>query len=127
MLPRWHILYGALFVIVIWLFVPNINPLYLIIIFLSSVIIDLDSYTNAIIKTKKIRGKKGDFRLFHTIEFHILIAIISLFFTPFLYVFIGMVFHSLLDAGEMLYRDQLYGGEFLLSSYFFKRFNLQKS
>ncbi len=139
MLPRWHIFYGLLFSFLIWIFSPSIDKFYLLLIFLSSVFIDLDHYIASVIKTGKIslfksfnyhkkrgieqlaekkRGirEKGDFHLFHTIEFHALIGIIGIFWQPFFYIFTGMIFHSLLDLIWLKKTDYLYRREF----FFFK-------
>ncbi len=135
MLPRWHILSGAIFSALIWFFSPYINPLYIIAIFLSSFLIDIDHYINASVKNnhpsllksfayyrklddrlemEKRRGirKKGDFHLFHTLEFHALIGFVGYFFPLFFYIFIGMVFHSLLDVADLVYTDRIYIREF---------------
>ena len=137
MLPRWHILYGAIFSLIIWLAVPNLNPLYIVLTFLASVFIDFDHYMCSVCKTKKISlfhsfryheklqkrefedraqgiRAKSDFHIFHTIEFHILIGILSFFWIGFFYIFIGMVFHSLLDIISLLYDDFMYVREFFL-------------
>jgi len=124
-LPRWHILLGGMFSLILWIAVPQISLTNLALVFLSSFLIDFDHYLASLIKTKKIRLKhsfeyhkdigiqqqkdlkkgikrKGDFHLFHTLEFHILIALLSIFFSPFLYIFIGMLFHSILDIISLI-------------------------
>jgi hypothetical protein len=135
MLPRWHILYGGLFTLLIWFFSQNLNPIYLILVFLSSFLIDFDHYIVAVHRTKKYRLKhsfnyhkeaekkflknkakgireKTDFHLFHTIEFHVLLALLGMIWIGFFYIFIGMFFHSLLDLFYMLYHDRFYAREF---------------
>ena len=52
MLPRWHVLFGALFTLLIWLIAPTTNKIYLLLIFLSSFLINVDHYMNAAIKGK---------------------------------------------------------------------------
>jgi len=97
MLPRWHILLGAVFSGLLWLAAPNISWFYIALMFASSVLIDFDHYLNSVIKTRRISlfhsfeyhkklakqeteekksglFRKGDFHLFHTVEFHILIG-----------------------------------------------------
>lgn len=146
MLPRWHILWGAVFTLIIWYFAPGINPGYLALIFLSSILIDFDHYVNASVKNKSLhlwsafeyykkmaiqqkkersRGirKRGDFHLFHTIEFHLLIGAIGLYSTPFFYIFIGMVFHSLLDLFYLINKDYLYRREYFLFNWLAKKFD----
>lgn len=144
MLPRWHILFGAIFTLLIWYFAPGLNWIYLALVFLSSVLIDLDHYISAAIKTKKwdlesaliyhknlgikeekerARGirKKADFHLFHTIEFHILIALIGIFWAPFFYIFIGLAYHSLLDLFYLIGKDYLYRREYFFFNWLGKK------
>lgn len=135
MLPRWHILYGAVFTAIIWFLVPETKIFYLVLIFFSSFIMDFDHYVASVLKTKKLflfhsfkyheeqRKKeladkkkgitgKGDFHFFHTIEFHIVVGLLALFWNGFFYIFIGMVFHSLLDLAWLLHMDRLYRREY---------------
>jgi len=136
MFPRWHIILGAIFTAVIWLVAPQINFSYLVLIFLSSVLIDLDHYICAVKNTKKlslknaithceklflnqkkeiskgIRRKFPEFHFFHTIEFHILLGLLSVFWIGLFYIFIGMVFHSLLDIFSMIRDNTFHSREF---------------
>ena len=137
MLPRWHILLGAIFTLILYIAVPEISLINLSLVFLSSFLIDFDHYLASLIKTKKLSLKhsfeyhkqvgikqqkdlekgiktKGDFHLFHTIEFHILIAVLSIFFNPLFYVFIGMLFHSLLDIISLLQTSLIHVREYFL-------------
>jgi len=61
--------------------------------------------------------RKGNFHLFHTIEFHALIFAIGWIFNPFLYVFTGMLFHSLLDLTDLTLRGEVYSREFLVMNW----------
>ena len=137
MLPRWHILLGVIFTFVIWFFAPYTRWEYLALVFLASFLIDFDHYINAVIKSKKLslfqafhyhrklqekeiqeykKGirNKGDFHLFHTIEFQFVIGVIGIFWAPFFYIFIGMIFHSLIDLCYSLYKDRLYRRNYFL-------------
>ncbi len=137
MLPKFHILYGAIFTLVIWFFAPSISYFYLSLIFLSSFLIDFDHYIAGAIKIKSINFSKvvkysynlmykqmadskkgikkvGDFYLFHTLEFHLFVAVLGIFFIPFFYIFIGMTFHSLLDLYDLIKRNQMYAREYFL-------------
>ena len=143
MLPRWHIFFGAIFTIIIWIAAPQTNLIYIALIFLSSFLIDFDHYLNVAIKTRKVRlkhaleyhkhlgkieesenkkglRKRGDFHIFHTIEFHLLIAILAFLWTPFFYIFIGMIFHSLLDLFWLLLHDRFYRREFFFFNWVIK-------
>jgi hypothetical protein len=135
MYPRWHILFGAIFTLIIWIAIPGISFLPLTLIFLSSFLIDFDHYVVSAYKTKNLSLKnsfkyykddrikaekeiaqgikrKSDFHLFHTIEFHILIGLLSFFWIGFFYIFVGMMFHSMLDVAEMTKKRALHRREF---------------
>jgi hypothetical protein len=145
MIPRWHIFAGLLFSLFLWILFPSIGFFNLLIIFLSSFLIDFDHYLNAVIGTGKIGLKnafdyykkmiekwtyekihgireKRDMVLFHTIEFHVLILILSFFFPVFIYVLIGMVFHSVSDIIDMTLRDSLYIREYSFFLWLRKKF-----
>jgi len=144
MLPRWHVFWGAVFTAVLWYF-ARVDWIYLSLVFLSSVFIDLDHYIcgamrtrtlhfgqildyhkkmGKIQKTERDNGirKRGDFHLFHTIEFHILVASIGLFWIPFFYIFIGLVFHSLLDLFYLMNKNYVYRREYFFFRWVSKRF-----
>lgn len=144
MLPRYHILLGAIFTIVLYFLVPGVSLFYLGLVFLSSFLIDFDHYINAVKKNKSlsfgrsfeyykdlgIREKKeinagirrkSDFHLFHTIEFHALIGILGIFWIGFYYVFIGMIFHSLLDVLSLGYYGRFHRREYFLSNWIRKK------
>ena len=136
MLPRGHIIAGAIFTLIFWIIFPNINPGYIGLLFLSSIFIDIDHYLNAVYKTGKLgifhsfeyykihekiadeEHKKGirersDFQFLHTAEVHLIILLLGLFlWRGFLYIFIGMFFHSLCDIVFMARKDVLYTREF---------------
>ncbi|MCX8159235.1 MAG: hypothetical protein N3D20_03020 [Candidatus Pacearchaeota archaeon] len=137
MLPRWHILLGAIFSLLIWIIFPYISLFYVLMMFLSSFLIDFDHYLNAVRITKKFGffsalkfyerlqkkeekekefgiKKKGIFQPFHTIEFHIFVLALGLIHEVFVYVFLGMVFHSILDFAYLAYKDKLYKREYFL-------------
>jgi len=145
MLPRYHILLGALLTFFIWYFAPGLSWKYLSLIFAASVLIDFDHYVNAAMKTKKLslgsafnyhkslgvlqaveksRGirKKGDFHLFHTIEFHVVIALLGIFSMSFFYIFVGMAYHSLLDLFYLINKDYLYRREYFFFNWLAKKF-----
>ena len=145
MLPRWHILLGIILTALIWIFNPNINIIYPVLLFLSSVLIDFDHYAASCSKSKKIislkesfkyhedqkkrmlveksRGirKKADFHIFHTIEFQAIIGLFGFFWVGFFYIFLGMVFHSLSDLIYLLYKDFFYAREFFLFNWLRKK------
>ena len=144
MLSRWHIFYGSIFSLSIWLIVPQLKWYYVLFIFLSSFLINLDHYLYYLIKTKKIRlanyfdyrkkrilkekeenkkgiKTKGDLHIFHTLEFHILVGILSIFWMSFFYILIGMIFHSLLDIIYLVYNGLIYRREFFMTKWLYKK------
>lgn len=136
MLPRWHILFSIIFCVIFKLIAPDTSYVSLFLIWFASVFIDFDHYLAAgfmhkkwnpidaidhgyerrdkIIDEKSEFGmcEKGDFHIFHTIESHLIIGVIALFISPFYFLFIGMVFHSLLDLIWMVRHDVLDSREF---------------
>jgi len=140
MLPKAHIVLGAVFSVLIWILFPSIAWYNIILVFLSSFLIDFDHYMCSVLKNKSLslpkalkyyyalnkagdrefkRGikRKGDFHVFHTIEFHLLVLVLGFVFKPFFFVFIGMTFHSLLDIIDMNYKKRLYRREFFLCNW----------
>lgn len=144
MLPRWHIFLGAIFTISLYFLFPQTNLLNLLLIFLASFLIDFDHYVASVIKTRRLslthsfdyhrkalkqeiaekkKGirKRGDFHFFHTVEFHLLLGVIGIFFSPIFYIFIGMVFHSLLDLLSLAYTDRIYRREYFLFNWLYNK------
>ncbi len=136
MLPKWHILWGLIFALLFKISVPQTPYLFIFFIWFASVFIDFDHYLAAgiknndwrinkalehnyqkrdkILNSRKRRDlcEKGDFHIFHTLECHLFIGIIGIFFAPFFFIFIGMVLHSTLDIIWMVYHDVLKSREF---------------
>ena len=54
MLPRWHIIFGAIFTAIIWIFSPETKIIYLSLVFLSSVLIDFDHYLITLTNTNHV-------------------------------------------------------------------------
>jgi len=146
MLPKWHILFGAVFTTLIWFFIPSMPIIYLTSIFLASFLIDFDHYANALMKNKspslrkafeyhdkkreeelkeisKGIRRKGDFHLFHTIEFHAVIGLLGLIWSGFFFIFVGMLFHSLLDVSSLLFAGVFHRREFFFFSWAKKSLN----
>jgi len=126
MLVKYHILLGILFSFSLVYFF-NISPSAAVVIFLSSVLIDIDHYIlyicktrdfslknayNYSVKSKKIwlglspkkREKyKTSFMFLHGIEFLALLVALSFLSKFFFYIFLGVFFHLLADWLELLY------------------------
>lgn len=126
MIPKWHIIFGAVFSIIIY-FIFNITLIETLLIFFSSFLIDFDHYLwfifakkdinifksiRYLIKkrkiwinlkpTERIKYKRAPI-IFHGIEFIALIILLMVFFPILLFVLIGVIFHLLLDYIEMTY------------------------
>ena len=143
MLPRWHVLLGAIFSLLFLLVFPETNPIYIFLIFLSSFLIDFDHFAVGMIKTKsfsfskifdyynkmmiiEIKERKegirrmGDFYLFHTFEFLAITALLGFVWTGFFYIALGMAFHLILDIIDLIKLDFLYRKEFFLTAWLIK-------
>lgn len=129
MLPKWHILLGFLFSIVIY-YLFKISLIETSIIFLSSFLIDIDHYVWFIFKKKKFKLNKSYkwFRIkrkrylalpenirqkykrpilfLHGIEFCLVIFFLSFIYNLFLFVLLGIIFHLLLDYIDMIYTGE---------------------
>ncbi len=146
MLPKYHILYGAIFSLLIFIIYPKIG-IGAALIFLSSVLIDVDHYfvyvfrkrdlslrransyfltSRPLIKKYLKQGKnpKAPLMIFHTMEFLFLILILAFYNSFFLLLLSGFLFHSLLDMVD-IYLDfnTLSPRYFLITSYFLNRKN----
>ena len=137
MLPRWHIVFGLVFSVVVWILFMKTEWYFIALVFLSSFLIDFDHYVSSALisgrvislgeslryhekrnrqdESEKKRGirRKSDFHLFHTLEFHIFVFILGFLWIGFFYIFIGMLFHSILDIISLIYGGNLYMREFL--------------
>ena len=144
MLPKKHIFLGAIFSALFWILFPETAWYNVSLIFLSSFAIDFDHYMCAVLKNKSLslpkalkyykevsrlekvefkKGifRKGNFHVFHTIEFNALILAIGFVFSPFLYVLLGMISHEFLDFIDMTIKGRLYRREFLLINWIRER------
>lgn len=120
MLPKWHILLGAIFSLILYLFTP-FTSFDILIIFLSAVLIDIDHYIGYIIQhkkanpfhsvkwlykasehlrkiDKKTRQKyKSLIMFFHSLEFLIILLIATKFSTIAFLILTGFSFHIAID------------------------------
>lgn len=126
MLPRWHILSGF---VLAYIFVYFFNYSFFLglIIFLSSVLIDLDHIIVFFFEEKSLHPKKffrwhdkkevfiknclanGEQIIFphfilHGVELIILLLILSIFFSYFWFVLIGVFLHLVLDIIDLIIR-----------------------
>ena len=128
MLPKYHIIFGFLFSLILWIIFPFIGLLGFLIIFVSSVLIDADIYLYYVFTKKNFnlinamkyyskkrkevlllpmeqRAKKqGNIRIFHGIEVLLILFLLGFFINKiFLFIFIGFSFHLFLDLVEIIY------------------------
>lgn len=126
MLPKQHFVYGFFFAAFLFLIFPNtVGLIGLMLIVLSTVLIDFDHYLYFLYVKKEIsvskayrffrnnrkkflnlpRNKRKDFFgawcMFHGVESLIIALLLTLFISEYFgFVFIGMAFHLLLDYNE---------------------------
>ncbi len=128
MLPKYHLLFGFLFSLILFLVFPFIKFSGFLIIFASSVLIDVDHYIyyilakknfslkNAykyflekrkkhILSTKLAKAKINPaMYFFHGVEILLILFIFGIFINKiFLFIFIGFIFHLFLDVLEQVY------------------------
>jgi len=129
MLPKWHLLYGYIFSIILIYFF-NFSLLAGSIVFLSSVFIDLDHVLLYFLKTKNLNpykfytwsikrkkawscvalNRKSEFVkphfILHGIEFFVLVLLLSFAHPLFLWIFLGISFHLVLDFIVLFYEKE---------------------
>lgn len=116
MLPKYHILFGFLFSLILYLLFPFVGLLGFLTIFLSSFLIDIDHYLYYVFKKKDLNLKSAYYffikkpkinpamYFLHGIEVLSILFILGLFLNNlFLFIFIGFVFHLFLDVIWMVY------------------------
>jgi len=127
MFPKSHIILGFIFSLILLLLFPLISWTGFLIIFASSVLIDVDHYLFYVFIKKNwslknaynwfsIRAKRFEFLpkperkkkakscpcIFHGIEAIIILILLSFYHKFFLYILIGFVFHEILDLIKIL-------------------------
>ena len=130
MKPNQHILYGLIVSFIIWYIFPSIQWYGALIIWLSSVLIDIDHYLFFVITRKDVNLKRAylffldahdelvvsqikhkiyDVPLcfLHTFEAVVVMTVLSFYYSTALYVFIGFIMHYILDAYVTLYQHRL--------------------
>jgi hypothetical protein len=150
MLPKYHIFFGILCVIILHFVFPQISWFNLAIVFLSSVLIDGDHYLYFILEKKNFSLIKAlnwyrekskimcsfnkkerkkvytGFYLFHGVEWIILLAILGRFiFPPLTYVAIGFLLHLAVDIPSEIYlKGTVHKVSIIYSFYLFSKKNL---
>ena len=128
MLPKTHIILGLVFSLIFFYFFQSIGLISFLIIFASSVLIDVDHYLFYVwfkkdwnyfhakkwfmektIKSRKMsREKRKKLAkaipcIFHGIEAVVILLILSFFSNIFLFILIGFAFHEILDLIGIFY------------------------
>ena len=147
MLPKWHILFGALVSIILYLFF-NLTLYQTLIVFLSSIVVDFDHYLYYIFKYKKIGireayncfSKKREkwislkpeerekykryIFIFHGVEFWIILIFFFFINKFFLWILIGITLHMILDFTEIFYNKEPFYTKFSQILVFIKNKNV---
>lgn len=132
MLPKYHILLGAIFSFTLYLI--GISLFYSVIIFLASVFIDIDHYI-WYVQRKKDWGLRKAYiwhkeqpqihkpvmHIFHTIEFIFIIIVLSFYSKLLLFISVGLLFHSFLDIIDMIPNKRYLCREFSFIKYIINR------
>jgi len=133
MLPKAHFFFGFLLVLLSWFIFPNITWFYILLIFLSSIFIDVDHYIwyvfvkkdwslkNAYYYLKNDSIEQHQLMIFHTIEFIIIIGLFSFIWIGFYYIFIGIVYHSIFDIIDMVKHRNVMCREYSLIYHFIRK------
>jgi hypothetical protein len=129
MLPKIHFIFGLIFSILLY-FLFHLTLFQAFLILFASVFIDVDHYM-FIVKRKKIwnlkkayywhkslpKNHKTIMHIFHTVEFIVLVLLLSYFWSGFFFIFLGMIFHSILDLIDLFYHYRFGVREFSLIRY----------
>lgn len=123
MLPKHHIFLGILFILILSL--TNLfTPLQLILILAASILIDTDHWFvyvkrkkdfsikqayNFFYSLRKTKSKHTFLCIFHTIEFFIILGLLSLKSQFFFLVFLGCIFHLVTDIFGAIFMEQRWG------------------
>ncbi len=127
MLPKWHLLFGFVFAYILIYFF-QFSLLAGTIVFLSSILIDIDHYLRYVYlekdlspikfwnwsmqrkkrweklsKKEKSKYKYPQFFL-HGIEFWVIIFLLSFNHQIFLWMLIGIIFHMFFDISDLIYK-----------------------
>ncbi|MFH0936568.1 MAG: hypothetical protein V1815_02725 [Candidatus Woesearchaeota archaeon] len=112
MFPKYHVISSALLSVILYPFLA-LNVLW---VFFAGFLIDVDHYIYYVLKFKSFNLKKAykyfeeyekkrHFKdvlcIFHTIEFFILLLILSFYNKIIFLIFIGIIFHEILDLIDM--------------------------
>ena len=132
MLPKWHIVIGAIFSVLVT-YLLGLSLTNGVIIFLSSILLDFDHYLYYIFKKRDLSLKnayswfverkrkwfslkyeerkryKRPILIFHGIEFWLVLGLLCLVNKLFLWILLGIAIHMIFDWIELFYlKEPLY-------------------
>ncbi|VVB82557.1 Uncharacterised protein [uncultured archaeon] len=147
MLPKYHLILGIFFVTIFY-FIFHTNIFYLLIILLSSVLIDVDHlfyffiikkdcnpfhaynwYTERWKKSKKLSREQLKktyigFYMFHGIEILAVLYLLGIYFPIFFFIFIGFAFHMIVDIpDEIIKKGTIEKSSLIYNYYRFRKLN----
>ena len=139
MYPKQHVILGIILSLLL-LLLTNFNLYQVSIIFLASVLIDVDHYIYYIFRFKSLSLKKAYiwFRkraklqpkkraeclvAFHTFEFLLLISILAIYFQTMFLILIGFLIHSFIDLFDMSSKVDLESREYFLTKYLLNHYS----
>lgn len=127
MMPKWHLLYGAIFAALLYL-ITDYTLIATLTVFLASVFIDLDKAVLFTLKQKslnpvsfwehgkaqrkkwvKIKNKnklKHPLRFLHGVEAFLVLILLSFLHQVFFWIFLGFFLHILLDTIDYLRHEE---------------------
>ncbi len=130
MLVSRHIIFGFIFSILLFILFPSITLLFASIIFLSSVLMDIDHYLLFVFQNKDMSlkraynyfycehkkfynsSKKENLKkvhphfILHGVEFVLILIILTLPFPVLVFILIGVLFHLILDYIDLINHGQ---------------------
>jgi hypothetical protein len=114
MYPKYHILYGAIFSIIL---IPLFGFWNSLVVFLASFLIDVDHYTRYVYEKRdfsisrsikyyynKSIKRKHEVYLLHTVEFWLLLLILGYYYSIFIFILFGVLFHMACDFIDMVHK-----------------------
>jgi len=132
MLPKYHLIFGILFIIILHFLFLNLSLISLLIIFISNILIDIDHFVYYTIKKKKFnffeaykwysesskifdslsKKQKSNFYFgfyaLHGIELLIILFVLGLSNKLLLMIFLGFSFHFIIDFLYSIKKQQTF-------------------
>ncbi len=145
MLPKHHIAAGFFFALLVhlWIF-PSVTLFGAVIIFLSTVLVDVDHYMIYLYRKKDFSLKgayhyfidmsnklcaskkhRGPLLIFHTVEFLILLIALSFYHWYFSLIIVGIVFHMALDLYFMVQNNLMHARSHSIVHHISTRYNVK--